>query len=82
MVTELKCSYSTINPDELMAKVIPEYAIDTPLECLFWERGANDTYQVRCANARYFLRIYRHGAFPREANEFEAEASSITFASG
>ncbi len=74
MVTKLKCSYSTINPDELMAKVIPEYSIDTPLECLFFERGANDTYQVRCANASYFLRVYRHGAFPREANEFEAEA--------
>lgn len=82
MVTALKCSYSTINPDELMAKVIPQYAIDTPLECLFWERGANDTYQVRCANARYFLRVYRHGAFPREANEFEAEVLSYLHQQG
>ncbi len=82
MVTALRCSYSTINPDELMAKVIPEYSIDTPLECLFWERGANDTYQVRCADAHYFLRIYRHGAFPREANEFEAEVLSYLHQQG
>lgn len=74
MVAELKCSYSTIDPDELMAKVIPDYSIDTPIKCVFWERGANDTYQVRCTDALYFLRIYRHSAFPREANEFEAEA--------
>ena len=76
MVSELKCSYSTLSADELMTKVLPEYLIDTPLECKFWERGANDTYQVRCTHASYFLRVYRHGAFPREANEFEAEALS------
>lgn len=57
-----------------MDKIIPEYCIDNPLECLFWERGANDTYQIRCANARYFMRVFRCDAFPREANEFEAEA--------
>lgn len=82
MVTEFKCSYSTISSDEVMAKVIPEYTIDTPLECLFWQRGANDTYQVRCADAHYFLRIYRHGAFSREANEFEAEALSYLHQQG
>ena len=74
MVPELGCSYSTISCKELMAKVIPDYCIETPLECHFWERGANDTYQVYCADARYFLRVYRCNAYPREANEFEAEA--------
>ena len=73
MIQELASHYSTIKPSELMAKVIPEYCIDSPLECLFWERGANDTYQVRCADAQYYLRVYRCGAFPREAVEFEAE---------
>lgn len=82
MVTEFKCSYSTIRPEELLEKVIPDYSIDTPLECLFWERGANDTYQVRCADAQYFLRIYRHLAFPREANEFEAEVLSYLHQQG
>jgi len=74
MITELACSYSTISANALMQKVLPEYCISTPLECVFWEGGANDTYQVRCADDRYFLRIYRSGAYPREANEFEAEA--------
>ena len=82
MITKLNCSYSTLSSADLMANVIPEYDIDTPLECLFWERGANDTYQVRCADAHYFLRVYRHGAFPREANEFEAEALSYLHQQG
>jgi len=74
MIPELQCSYSTVDPRELMTKVLPEYCIDSPLECLFWERGANDTYQVRCADGLYFLRVYRCGAYPRDAVEFEAEA--------
>jgi Ser/Thr protein kinase RdoA (MazF antagonist) len=73
MITELKPSYSITSVQELMDKVIPDYCIESPLECLFWERGANDTYKVCCADADYFLRIYRHAAYPREANEFEAE---------
>jgi len=74
MIPKLQCHYSTISSRELMAKVIPDYCIDSPLECLFWERGANDTYLVRCADARYSLRVYRCGAYPREAIEFEVEA--------
>ena len=68
------CNYSTIDPKELLEKVIPEYAIEHPIECVLWERGANDTYRVRCANEYYFLRVFRSGAFSREANEFEAES--------
>jgi Ser/Thr protein kinase RdoA (MazF antagonist) len=59
-----------------MEKVLPEYAIDTPLECSFFARGANDTYLVRTPKTRYFMRVCRSGAFPREALEFEAEAVS------
>lgn len=57
-----------------MDKVIPEYDIEGPLECVFWTRGANDSYQVRCTNKLYYLRVFRCAAFTREANEFEAEA--------
>ena len=60
MAIELKCSYSTISSKELMAKVIPDYCIDNPVDCLFWERGSNDTYLLRSVDARYSLRIYRH----------------------
>jgi len=74
MDAKFQCSYSTIDTTELMEHVIPHYAIDDPIECLLWERGANDTYQVRCASGLYYLRVFRCGAFTRDANEFEAEA--------
>ena len=74
MTLEIGCKYSTIAPSELLTKVVPEYCIDNPLECLFWQRGANDTDQIRSAHKRYFLRVYRCGAYPRDAIEFEAEA--------
>lgn len=59
-----------------MEKILPGYAIDSPLECSFFGRGANDTYLVRTPKKRYFMRVCRSGAFPREALEFEAEAIS------
>lgn len=74
MFPELSSSYSTICSKELMMKVLPDYCIDNPLDCLFWERGTNDTYQVRCADARYSLRIYRHDIYPRGEIDFEVEA--------
>lgn len=74
MTRPLACSYSTIECKELVEKTLPQYCISDPLDCLFWERGANDTYKVQCADATYFLRIYRCGAFSLDANKFEAEA--------
>lgn len=74
MIPELSCRYSTICSKELMMKVIPAYCIDSPLDCRFWERGTNDTYQVRCTDTRYSLRIYRHDIYPREEIDFEVEA--------
>jgi len=57
-----------------MLKVISEYCIDNPLDCLFWERGTNDTYQVICEGSRYSLRIYRHDIYPRDEIDFEVDA--------
>ena len=74
MVLELQCSYSTISSNDLLAKVIPDYNISEPIECLFWERGSTDTYVVRCANARYSLRIYRNENKSRDAVDFEVDA--------
>ena len=81
-MSELRYSYSTVSPQTLMEKVLPEYAIDTPLECSFFARGANDTYLVRTPKTRYFMRVCRSGAFPREALEFEAEAVSYLHKKG
>lgn len=74
MITELQCSYSTVSCKALMAKVIPDYCIDEPLDCLFWERGSNDTYVIRCSHGRYSLRIYRHQVYPRDEIDFEVDA--------
>lgn len=57
-----------------MEKIIPDYCIDNPIDCLFWERGINDNYQVRCADIRYSLRIYRHGIHTRDEIDFEVDA--------
>ncbi len=72
MESAINCSYSTLSADELLSKIVSQFCIEKPLDCLLWERGANDTYRVRCTNKTYFLRVYRHNAFPREAIEFEA----------
>jgi Ser/Thr protein kinase RdoA (MazF antagonist) len=82
MTLESSCQYSTIKPSELMAHVLPQYRIDKPIECLFWERGSNDTYKVRCTDAQYFLRVFRHGAYSKAANEFEAEALIYLYRQG
>lgn len=78
----LRCHYSTVSSAELMEHVIPHYRIEKPLQCVFWDRGANDTYQVRCTDTRYSLRVYRHGAFPRESMEFEAAAIDHLYQQG
>jgi len=71
---KLAASYSTVSADDLLAQVVSDYQIEAPQECVFWERGTNDTYEVRCKDARYSLRVYRRDLYPREAIEFEAEA--------
>ena len=70
----LACSYSTIDANELMEKVIPDYCINEPVSCLFWERGCSDTYVIRCANTRYSLRVYRNANNTRDEVDFEVAA--------
>ena len=76
MAIEMLCEYSTISSKDLMQKVLPDYCIDQPLKCLFWERGANDNYQVVTADKRYSLRIYRHGINSRDEIDFEVAAAA------
>jgi len=74
MAIELQCNYSSISPQELMQKVLPEYSIDHPVDCLFWGRGANDNYVVKTKDARYSLRVYRHKIHTRDEIDFEIAA--------
>ncbi len=72
---QLQSSYSTISANDLLTKVVCDYEIDNPQECLFWSKGSNDIYEIRCADGKkYSMRIYRQGVFPRESIDFELEA--------
>jgi len=57
-----------------MQKVLPEYSIGNPINCLLWERGANDNYVVNTDKSRYSLRIYRHKIHTRDEIDFEVAA--------
>ena len=82
MIPELSCQYSTVSSKELIAKVLPDYCIEPVIDCLFWERGTNDTYQVRCETTRYSLRIYRHENYPRDEIDFEVDALNYLHKNG
>jgi len=56
---KLKVGYSTLRGDELLAKIVSKYNIKEPLECVFKQRGVNDTYELRCGDRKYSLRVYR-----------------------
>jgi len=71
---EVGVGYSTISECELMSKLVPLYDIGEPASCLFWERGVNDTYQLKCDDDTYSLRIYRVGLRTLDAIEFELAA--------
>lgn len=79
---KLECSYSTISSTALLTKVIPDYSINDVTGCVFWERGSTDTYVVRCANARYSLRIYRKKNHTREEVDFEVDALNFLHTNG
>ncbi len=70
-------SYSTICEDELLTKLIPQYCIENPRICRFWQRGVNDTYQVYCRDEIYSLRIYRHNL--RTKNEIDFEMAALDY---
>ncbi len=71
---KIGASYSTVCADELLLKLVPQYLVEKPETCQFWERGINDTYQVCCAGEMYSLRVYRHGLRSRDAIDFEIDA--------
>lgn len=74
-MVKLSASYTTISANDLLHKVVSEYQIENLQECLFWSRGSNDIYEVRCEDGiKYSLRIYRHAVYPRDSIEFEMQA--------
>ena len=73
----LKVGYSTLRGDELLAKIVSQYDIDSPLECVFMQRGVNDTYELRCANRKYSLRVYRHALRKRDEIDIDHQIKFI-----
>jgi len=75
---KLKVGYSTLTGDDLLAKIVSQYEIEEPLECVFMQRGVNDTYELRCGDDRkYSIRVYRHAL--RERDEIDFEMAAISY---
>lgn len=72
-------SCSTVCEKELLSKLLPLYLIDAPISCRFWQRGVNDTYQVRSSESIYSLRVYRHKL--RSKSEIDFEISALNYLS-
>ncbi|MEM9807570.1 MAG: phosphotransferase [Cyanobacteria bacterium P01_D01_bin.56] len=69
-----EAAYSTLQPSDLLAKVVPQYELPTITACEFWQQGQNDTYKLFSGKENYILRVYRQGWRTRSAIEFELEA--------
>lgn len=72
---KIGAGYSTVNEKELLSKIVPLYQIEDPTSCQFWQRGINDTYRLKSANAIYSLRVYRHNL--RTSGEIDFEISAL-----
>ncbi len=70
---QIESSYSTLSCKGLLDKVIPNYAMGKVENCIFWERGFNDTYKIKGEDADYILRVYRFGRRSLDDIEFEVD---------
>src|SRR5262245_30453545 len=52
-------THSILSAAALMAEVLPDYDIGTPVECKLLDRSLNDTYLIGTTDDRYILRVYR-----------------------
>lgn len=71
---KIGANYSTVSEDELLTKLVPQYRVENPIACRFWQRGVNDTYQVHSVDELYSLRVYRHELRSRDEIDFEIAA--------
>jgi len=67
-------THSILSTKALMADILPDYDIGTPMECKLLNRGLNDTYLVRTASENYILRVYRAGWRSDSDIHYELEA--------
>jgi Ser/Thr protein kinase RdoA (MazF antagonist) len=67
-------THSTLSTKALMAEILPDYDIGTPMECKFLTQGLNDTYLVKTTTEQYILRAYRTGWRSLSDIHYELEA--------
>lgn len=65
--------YSTLNPQALVAKVLPPYEIGVAVNCQFWHRGLSDVYIVETQTSSYILRVSHHHWRSKSDIDFELE---------
>jgi Ser/Thr protein kinase RdoA (MazF antagonist) len=48
-----------LDEEALFHRVVPQYELPTPMDCLFFERGDSDVYQIQTVGPTFYLKIYR-----------------------
>lgn len=66
---------SVLDEEALLRRVVHEYELPTPRDCLFLERGDSDVYQIHTIGPMFYLKIYRP---PHPTEQAEAEARLVT----
>jgi Ser/Thr protein kinase RdoA (MazF antagonist) len=52
-------THSILSVEALITDLLPNYEIETPIDCRFLQLGLNDTFLVYTQGAKYILRVYR-----------------------
>jgi Ser/Thr protein kinase RdoA (MazF antagonist) len=52
-------THSILSVEALITDLLPNYNIETPIDCRFLQPGLNDTFLVNTQGAKYILRVYR-----------------------
>jgi Ser/Thr protein kinase RdoA (MazF antagonist) len=72
--TAFPAQSSVLDEQALLHRVVPQYGLPTPTDCLFLERGDSDVYQVHTVGPTFYLKIYRP---PHPTGQTEAEGRLV-----
>jgi Ser/Thr protein kinase RdoA (MazF antagonist) len=57
--TAFPAQSSVLDEEALFHRVVPQYKLPAPGDCLFLERGDSDVYVIHTAGPTFYLKIYR-----------------------
>jgi Ser/Thr protein kinase RdoA (MazF antagonist) len=69
----LPVMYSTLAPQTVVDRVVPQYSVPTVRDCQFWHRGLSDIYLLETVEQPYILRISHSHWRSKAEIEFELE---------